>query len=119
MIYEGRSDTPFPLRWSSPEVLSKREYTAKSDVWSYGILLWEIYSLGQIPFGEANSNDIAAQMIKSSRMPQKPPLANQLIFRQIISPCWTFKPNDRPSFASLKETLNKILIVSPRPRSLH
>ena len=52
MIYEGRCDTPFPLRWSSPEVLLYREYSSKSDVWSYGILLWEIYSLGQIPFGE-------------------------------------------------------------------
>jgi serine/threonine protein kinase len=70
MIYEGRSDTSFPLRWSSPEVLLYRKYSSKSDVWSYGILLWEIYSLGQIPFGESTSNESAAQLIKLGRMPQ-------------------------------------------------
>jgi len=107
MIYEGKFDTPFPLRWSSPEVLLYREYSSKSDVWSYGILLWEIYSLGQIPFGESISNHIAAQFIKSGRIPNKPPLANQFMYRQIISPCWAYKPHDRPSFASLKEILNK------------
>jgi Bruton agammaglobulinemia tyrosine kinase len=116
MIYEGRCDTPFPLRWSSPEVLIYREYSSKSDVWSYGILLWEIYSLGQIPFGESVSNDIAAQLIKSGRMPNKPPLANQLIYRQIISPCWAYKSNDRPSFESLKQTLSKIFCILPTSR---
>ncbi len=117
MIYEGRYDTPFPLRWCSPEVLLYREYSSKSDVWSYGILLWEIYSLGQIPFGKIISNNFAAQLIKSGRMPNKPLLASQLIHKQIISPCWTYKPNDRPSFASLKETLNKIFRVSLKYRS--
>ncbi len=50
MIYEGRVHAPFPLRWSSPEVLLYQEYSSKSDVRSYSILLWEIYSLGQMPF---------------------------------------------------------------------
>ncbi len=117
MIYEGRCDAPFPLRWSSPEVLLYREYSSKSDVWSFGILLCEIYSLGQIPFGEFISNDSVAQLIQSGRMLNKPPLANQLIYRQSILPCWTYKPNDRPSFASLKETLDKILRISPIRRS--
>jgi serine/threonine protein kinase len=119
MIYEGKCDTPFPLRWSSPEVLLYREYSSKSDIWSYGILLWEIYSLGQIPFGESISNDFAAQLIKSGRMPNTPLLANQLIYRQIILPCWTYKPNDRPSFTSLKETLNKIFRIPPKSHSFH
>jgi serine/threonine protein kinase len=119
MIYEGRCETPFPLRWSSPEVLLYREYSLKSDVWSYGVLLWEMYSRGQIPFGESISNDFVAQLITSGHMPNKPSLANQLIHRQIISPCWTYKPNDRPSFSALKETLNKIFCVSQTPHSFH
>jgi Bruton agammaglobulinemia tyrosine kinase len=112
MIYEGRSDTPFPLRWSSPEVLLYREYSSKSDVWSYGILLWEIFSLGQIPFGEFVSNDIAAQLIKTGHMPTKPPLANQIIFTQIITPCWSSKASDRPSFSFIKQILKEIIILS-------
>ncbi|CAF3585827.1 unnamed protein product [Adineta steineri] len=115
-IYEGRCDTPFPLRWSSPEVLLYREYSSKSDVWSYGILLWEIYSLGKLPYGEVNSNDLVTQLIKSGHMLSKPSLANQLIYTQIISPCWTLKPNERPAFITIKETLNRILILLTRPK---
>ncbi|CAF3615656.1 unnamed protein product [Rotaria sp. Silwood1] len=46
MFYQEKYDKPFPLRWSSPEVLINRKYSSKSDVWSYGIVIWEIYSLG-------------------------------------------------------------------------
>ena len=81
-------------------------------MWPYGVFLWEIYSLGQIPFGESISNDLVVQLISSVRMPDKPSLASQLIYRQIILPCWTYKPNDRPSFSTLKETLKKIFCVS-------
>lgn len=111
MIYEERYETPFPLRWSSPEVLFYRAYSSKSDVWSYGVLLWEIYSLGQIPFGESVSNELVVRLIRSGRMPDKPSLVNRLIYRQIILPCWTYKANDRPAFSVLKETLKKIVCV--------
>ncbi|CAF4001707.1 unnamed protein product [Rotaria sordida] len=117
VIYQDKYHRPFPLRWSSPEVLLHRKYSSKSDVWSYGILIWEIYSLGQTPFGQTISNDRIAQLIISGSIPTKPTLANKIIFQQLILPCWTYKVNDRPSFSSLKQTFNKIVRLSPRSPS--
>lgn len=112
MTYVDKSTKPFPLRWSSPEVLMSRKYSFKSDVWSYGILLWEIFSLGQIPFGQHTSNELAAQLIKTGQMPNRPSLANPNLYKQIILPCWTYESNNRPSFASLKQSLQKIVRFS-------
>ena len=108
LIYKGKCDTPFPLRWSSPEVLLYQEYSSKSDVWSYGILLWEIFSLGQMPFNDSTTNDMAAKRIKTGQMPMKPSLANENIYKDIIQQCWIFKCDDRPSFSILKEIFKKI-----------
>ncbi|CAF0741971.1 unnamed protein product [Didymodactylos carnosus] len=107
-IYQGKSDTPFPLRWSSPEVLFRREYSIKSDVWSFGVLLWEIYSLGDTPFGKIIQNDFAAQLIKSCHMPTRPQLCPQPIYRSIMSKCWTFRVQDRPMFSTIKRILEKV-----------
>ncbi|CAF3580403.1 unnamed protein product [Rotaria socialis] len=87
MIYEEKYDKPFPLRWSSPEVLIYRKYSSKYDVWSYGIVLWEIHSLDKIPYKQSISNDIIIQLIKSGHMLNKPELANHFICKLLMLPC--------------------------------
>lgn len=108
MIYEEKFDKPFPLRWSSPEVLIYRKYSSKSDIWSYGVLLWEIYSLGQIPYGQSTSNDTIIKLIKKGQPLNKPKLVNKVIYKQIMLRCWNYNVNDRPPFYQFKELFNKI-----------
>ncbi|CAF1043345.1 unnamed protein product [Adineta ricciae] len=113
-LYKGNAKTIFAIRWSSPEVILNMKYSSRSDVWSFGITLWEIYSLGERPFGYFN-NQTVKNLLKTSSsnfsqyFPQSQQFGSNEVYTHLILPCLTYNVTLRPSFKDLNERISKIL----------
>ncbi|CAH8840693.1 unnamed protein product [Trichobilharzia szidati] len=88
-----------PVKWLAPECLMDRIYTIKSDVWSFGVLLWEIFTLGSTPFPNIEITEIVRLIPSGVRNP-KPVLASNEIY-ELMCNCWKVKPAERLSFTEL------------------
>uniref|UniRef100_A0A8C3UUN0 receptor protein-tyrosine kinase n=1 Tax=Catharus ustulatus TaxID=91951 RepID=A0A8C3UUN0_CATUS len=97
-----------PLKWMAPESIFDKIYNTKSDVWSYGVLLWEIFSLGASPYpGVQIDEDFCSRLKEGTRM-RAPEQATEEIY-QIMLDCWQSNPNDRPRFSELVKKLGDLL----------
>ena len=96
-----------PVRWSAPEVLADRAtYSIKSDVWSYGILLIELWLKGGNPYDDKHPAYIESA-VKDRFVHEKPPDCPDKFYELIICRCLKFEPNDRPSFERLRQLLDQ------------
>ncbi|XP_038064848.1 fibroblast growth factor receptor 3-like [Patiria miniata] len=105
--YEMKSQGKVPVRWMAPESLLSNMYTSKSDVWSFGVLLWELVTLGSHPYPGMSSQKVIDEIKQGYRLP-KPEHCSDNIY-QIMKDCWQEKPEDRPDFAGLHTTIDDIL----------
>ncbi|CAF0838356.1 unnamed protein product [Rotaria sordida] len=101
--YVQHSDTPIPIAWYAPESLFRYKFTSKSDVWSFGVTMWEIYSFGQYPYGSMPTEEIT-QFIEANGRLQRPPGCSSSTY-EIMLRCWVHEPHDRPSFPDLLKIL--------------
>ncbi|XP_078582755.1 uncharacterized protein LOC144865706 [Branchiostoma floridae x Branchiostoma japonicum] len=99
--------TKLPLRWMAYESLFYKVYTTQSDVWSYGVLLWEIMTMGKLPYQGIKGKEMM-NMIKDGYRLEKPALCPDDIYDVMIS-CWQNLPGDRPTFPQLKTSLDRIV----------
>ncbi|XP_066470133.1 tyrosine-protein kinase ITK/TSK [Tiliqua scincoides] len=104
--YTSSMGTKFPIKWSAPEVFSYSRYSTKSDVWAFGVLMWEVFSEGKIPY-ENRSNAEVVEEINAGLRLYKPRLASSTIYK-LMRLCWSEKPEDRPPFSTLQYHLNEI-----------
>ncbi|CAL8241297.1 unnamed protein product [Merluccius merluccius] len=104
--YTSSSGCKFPVKWSPPEVLHYSKYSNKSDIWSYGVVMWEVYSEGQVPF-QHHSNQEVVEKISSGVRLYRPHRATAHIYHTMYH-CWHETPQGRPSFSELLEQLNKL-----------
>uniref|UniRef100_G3TFJ0 Vascular endothelial growth factor receptor 1 n=1 Tax=Loxodonta africana TaxID=9785 RepID=G3TFJ0_LOXAF len=106
--YVRKGDTRLPLKWMAPESIFDKIYSTKSDVWSYGVLLWEIFSLGGSPYpGVQMDEDFCSRLKEGMRM-RTPEYATPEIY-QLMLDCWHKDPKERPRFAELVEKLGDLL----------
>ncbi|XP_069505517.1 megakaryocyte-associated tyrosine-protein kinase [Ambystoma mexicanum] len=96
-----------PIKWTAPEALKHNKFSTKSDVWSYGILLWEVFSYGRAPYPKMSLKEVSEGVEKGYRMaaPEECPPA----VYTLMGSCWDVDPGKRPSFKKLKEKLVKEL----------
>ncbi|XP_046924146.1 protein-tyrosine kinase 6 isoform X3 [Lynx rufus] len=95
-----------PYKWTAPEALSRGLYSIKSDVWSFGILLHEILSRGQMPYAGMSNHEAFLRVDSGYRMPcppESPPAAYKLMLS-----CWNRDPEQRPCFKALREKLSSV-----------
>uniref|UniRef100_A0A673GMG0 Tyrosine-protein kinase n=1 Tax=Sinocyclocheilus rhinocerous TaxID=307959 RepID=A0A673GMG0_9TELE len=99
-----------PVKWTSPEALREKKFSTKSDVWSYGVLLWEIYSFGRVPYPRIPLKEVVPRVEKGYKMeaPDGCPAAVYDLMKQ----CWTLDPAGRPSFRLLREKLQHIRLIA-------
>ncbi|XP_075553638.1 hepatocyte growth factor receptor-like [Dermacentor variabilis] len=98
--YSGdNKKTKLPVKWMAPESLEKGIYTHKTDVWSYGVLLWELITRGVTPYPEVDNWDIV-DFLKQGRRMRQPSFCPDELY-DIMLKCWQEDPKRRPSFAKL------------------
>ncbi|NWI05698.1 FLT3 kinase, partial [Tichodroma muraria] len=102
--YVVRGNALLPVKWMAPESLFERTYTMKSDVWSYGILLWEIFSLGVNPYPGIQVDTNFYKLIQSGFKMDQPYYATKDVYCMMQS-CWALDSRKRPSFSYLVSSL--------------
>uniref|UniRef100_A0A3Q3WSM5 Protein kinase domain-containing protein n=1 Tax=Mola mola TaxID=94237 RepID=A0A3Q3WSM5_MOLML len=90
--YTSSSGAKFPVKWSPPEVLHYSKYSSKSDVWSFGVVMWEIYSGGRTPFENCTNLDVVNDITRGVRL-YRPHRASQPLFA-IMYRCWHEVPTE-------------------------
>lgn len=105
--YTSSAGSKFPVRWSPPEVLLYCKFSSKSDIWAYGVLMWEVYTLGKLPYERLNNTEIVDQVSRGLRL-YRPQLANEKVYSIMLS-CWSEKADERPTFQELALTVQDLL----------
>lgn len=96
-----------PVKWMAIEALVDRIYTHKSDVWSFGVLLWELFTLGGNPYPGLPANEVYQYLMEGQRMDN--PLNCPDEMYEIMCHCWQHSADDRPSFSNLVAQIDKLL----------
>ncbi|NXA39083.1 BMX kinase, partial [Eudromia elegans] len=98
-LYISSLRTKFPVKWSAPEVFHYTKYSSKSDVWAFGILMWEVFTLGKQPYELYDNMQVIEKVSQGFRL-YRPQLVSDIIY-QIMYNCWLEQPEKRPSFYQL------------------
>ncbi|XP_056287993.1 tyrosine-protein kinase Fer isoform X2 [Pseudoliparis swirei] len=102
-IYSSSGLKQIPIKWTAPEALNYGRYSSDSDVWSYGILLWETFSLGVCPYPGMTNQQAREQVEKGYRM-SCPKCCPDDVYK-VMQRCWLYSPEDRPKFSELQRDL--------------
>uniref|UniRef100_A0A8C1ZT51 receptor protein-tyrosine kinase n=1 Tax=Cyprinus carpio TaxID=7962 RepID=A0A8C1ZT51_CYPCA len=106
--YISKGSTFLPLKWMAPESIFHNLYTTLSDVWSYGILLWEIFTLGGTPYPDLPMNELFYSALKRGYRMAKPSYASEDVY-EVMRKCWDEKFEKRPEFSFLVHTMGNML----------
>ncbi|XP_034427857.1 vascular endothelial growth factor receptor 1 isoform X1 [Hippoglossus hippoglossus] len=106
--YVRKGDARLPLKWMSPESIFDKVFTTQSDVWSFGILLWEIFSLGASPYPGLHIDEEFCHRLKDGTRMRAPQYSTTEIYSTMLA-CWEACPSERPTFPDLVETLGNLL----------
>ncbi|NXK00280.1 EPHA2 protein, partial [Corythaixoides concolor] len=96
-----------PIRWTAPEAISYRKFTSASDVWSYGIVMWEVMSYGERPYWELSNHEVMKAINEGFRLPA--PLDCPSAIYQLMMQCWQQERSRRPKFADIVSILDKLV----------
>lgn len=99
------------MRWASPEVLNEGKFSRASDVWAFGILVYEVMSRGLEPYAESATLLEVTELIKAGKTLKRPEECPKEVYARVMQPCWTSLA-DRPGFQSLCATLVDLGVVS-------
>ncbi|XP_058523605.1 tyrosine-protein kinase Mer [Ochotona princeps] len=100
-----------PVKWIAIESLADRVYTSKSDVWAFGVTMWEIATRGMTPYPGVQNHEMYEYLLHGHRLTQPEGCLDQLY--EIMYSCWRTDPLDRPSFSTLRQQLEKLLESLP------
>lgn len=111
--YESTNSRELPLQWYAPEMISDAKFSSKSDVWSYGVVLFEIFSFGEtprlIPKLEYKGEDLLAALQQGIRL-KCPKFCPQNVYEDLMMSCWKYETDQRPNFAGIIEKVRNLLI---------
>lgn len=101
--YYHSSKGMLPIKWMAPESINFRRFTNASDVWMFGVCIWEILMLGVKPFQGIRNSDVISKLENGERLPL--PINCPPRLYSLMSQCWAYEPSKRPDFKGIKETL--------------
>uniref|UniRef100_A0AAR2IZN4 non-specific protein-tyrosine kinase n=1 Tax=Pygocentrus nattereri TaxID=42514 RepID=A0AAR2IZN4_PYGNA len=95
-----------PVKWTAPEALNYGRYTSESDVWSFGVLLWETFSRGITPYTSMNNQQTRDEVERGYRMPAPTGCPDEIY--ALMCRCWQYDPRHRPSFQKIRSSFTVI-----------
>uniref|UniRef100_A0A8C8A0A2 receptor protein-tyrosine kinase n=1 Tax=Oryzias sinensis TaxID=183150 RepID=A0A8C8A0A2_9TELE len=104
---EAAYTTRIPIRWTAPEAIAYRKFTTASDVWSYGIVMWEVVSYGERPYWDMNNQDVIKAIEEGYRLPA--PMDCPVVLHQLMLDCWERERAERPTFSQILNMLDKLI----------
>nr|XP_023684328.1 tyrosine-protein kinase Lyn-like isoform X1 [Paramormyrops kingsleyae]XP_023684329.1 tyrosine-protein kinase Lyn-like isoform X1 [Paramormyrops kingsleyae] len=102
--YTAREGAKFPIKWTAPEAINYGSFTIKSDMWSFGVLLYEIITYGKMPYPGMSNAEVMTSVQRGYRMPKPENCPSELY--EIMNTCWKNKPEDRPTFDYIQSVLD-------------
>ena len=97
----------FPVRWTSPEAMEHSKFSTHSDVWSFGVVMGEVFNDGEKPYA-ALDNLVVMTSVIAGRTDTRPKSCPRRVFDEVMRKCWAYDPHDRPSFAELATVLSTL-----------
>ncbi|XP_061270982.1 ephrin type-A receptor 1 isoform X4 [Bos javanicus] len=107
--FDGTYETQggkIPIRWTAPEAIAHRIFTTASDVWSFGIVMWEVLSFGDKPYGDMSNQEVMKSIEDGYRLP--PPVDCPAPLYELMKNCWAYDRVRRPTFHRLKAQLEHL-----------
>ncbi|XP_053314405.1 tyrosine-protein kinase Tec isoform X2 [Spea bombifrons] len=105
--YTSSCGAKFPVKWSPPEVFNYSKFSSKSDVWSFGVLMWEVFTEGKMPFESYTNAEVVSMVTRGERL-YRPKQATKRIYT-VMMECWHERPETRPTFCDLLLAIAQIL----------
>ncbi|XP_055612956.1 fibroblast growth factor receptor homolog 1-like, partial [Uranotaenia lowii] len=109
--YRKTTTSKLPIRWMAPESLEENFYDSQSDVWSFGVLLWEIMTLGGYPYSAIPAWDNLLEHLKKGKRLEQPSLCSVDIYMFMLS-CWHYRPEERPTFNDIVQHLDRLVSLT-------
>ena len=106
-IYVNKTKTKFPVRWMSPETHLRREFSPATDVWSFGVVMWEMYNPTELPYQGLSNIEVAANVCMGTRL--EIPKSYPPPVMRIMKACWQLEPSKRPSFYLITMLLTNVV----------
>ncbi|XP_058790088.1 focal adhesion kinase 1 [Phymastichus coffea] len=106
--YYTASKCKLPIKWMAPESINFRRFTTSSDVWMFGVCMWEILMFGVKPFQGVKNNEVIGKLENGERLALPNNCPPRLY--SLMSQCWSYEPSKRPTFKDIRENLHEILI---------
>ena len=110
-IYNSREGTKFPLKWTAPEAVLYNHFSIKSDVWSFGVIMWEVVTKGRMPYPGMSNAEVLRKVAEGYRMPK--PVGCPGALYEIMLSCWRDEPKCRWTFEYLQMALQDTNTFSP------
>ncbi|XP_071808056.1 focal adhesion kinase 1-like isoform X2 [Asterias amurensis] len=104
--YYKASKGKLPIKWMAPESINFKRFTSASDVWMFGVCMWEILMYGVKPFQGVKNNDVIGRIENGERLPM--PAGCPPTLYSVMTLCWSYEPSKRPTFQDLKLRLHEI-----------
>ncbi|KAM7005684.1 ephrin type-A receptor 2-like isoform 2-T2 [Tautogolabrus adspersus] len=96
-----------PIRWTAPEAIAYRKFTSASDVWSFGIVMWEVMAFGERPYWDMSNHEVMKAINEAFRLPA--PMDCPSAVYQLMLQCWQHDRSKRPRFTDIVNILDKLL----------
>ncbi|XP_077287392.1 tyrosine kinase receptor Cad96Ca isoform X2 [Arctopsyche grandis] len=109
LVYERKSEGRLPIRWMAPESLYDDIFSVKSDVWSFGVLIWEVVTLGSTPYPGLSAGEVMRKVRDGYRL-EKPEHCRRELYN-IMFYCWDKDPAERPTFSECVTLLERLLMT--------
>uniref|UniRef100_A0A1B0D1X1 receptor protein-tyrosine kinase n=1 Tax=Phlebotomus papatasi TaxID=29031 RepID=A0A1B0D1X1_PHLPP len=111
-MYKKVGNGKLPIKWLALESLTHQVYTSQSDVWSYGVLLYEILTLGGNPYPSVPTNRLL-KLLKSGYRMERPRNCGVQLYELMLS-CWKINPHDRPNFTDIVKKIDQLMVELPK-----
>ncbi|XP_061591741.1 tyrosine-protein kinase SRK3-like [Cololabis saira] len=105
-VYTASRTTKIPVRWTAPEAAIYQRFSVKSDVWSFGVLLYEMMSRGKMPYEGKNNKEVLTILTSGFRLPRPTRCPHNIYC--IMMDCWAAEPSKRPTFHALHSQLDEL-----------